>query len=111
MARWRDAQKPAWVVITNAISYLARHVYVTAGDRRAIDEVSEEVIDQVVACAQRAHGFWSPLARLTQYSVLIITIRRLVRRGEPVTREVILQLSSREPRGMTMDSEHAEWRK
>jgi hypothetical protein len=40
---------------------MARHAYVTAGDRRGmpepIDEVSEEVIDQVVAYAQRAHGF------------------------------------------------------
>jgi hypothetical protein len=50
-------QKPAWVVITDAISCLARHAYVTDGDRRAIDEVSEEVIDQVVAYAQRAKGF------------------------------------------------------
>jgi hypothetical protein len=91
-------QKPAWVAITSAISYASWHAFVTGGDKRIpepIAEVSEEVIDQVVAYARRAPGF-DPggVDRLAQYCVDHHRSADSSVLGEPIPREIVLQVAT-----------------
>jgi hypothetical protein len=93
-----EAQKPAWVAMTSAISYTSWHAFVTAGDKRLpepIDEVSEEVIDQTVAYARRAPGF-DPrcVDRLAQYCVDHHRTADSSVLGEPIAREAMLQVTN-----------------
>jgi len=94
-----DPQKPAWAAITSAIAYASWHAYLAGGDRRGIpetiDEVSEEVIDQVVTYARRAPGFDPRVVdRLKQYCVDHHRTADPTVWGEPIAREVMLQVAN-----------------
>jgi len=93
-----DAQKPAWVAITSAIAYTSWHAFGGAGAKHTpepINEVTEEVIDQVVANARRAPGFSQQfLDGLVRHCLENYRARDPSSLGEPIRREVIWQAAN-----------------
>jgi hypothetical protein len=95
-----EVQKPAWVALTSAILYTSWHAYLADSDKKVVmtetvSEVNEEVIDEIVDYAGRVPGFDLRLFdRLAQYCVDHHRTADSSALGEPIPREVMLQVAT-----------------
>lgn len=103
LANWSsvapDVQKPAWVVVVNAIMYASWHAHLAAGDKKGMSETvceyDDGVIDEVTDYAGRIPGFDLRLVdRLAQHCLDHHRAADASVLGEPIPREVMLQIAT-----------------
>jgi hypothetical protein len=93
-----EAQRPAWRVVMNAVLYTSWHAHLAAGDKKGISEIVNEIdenaIDMVMYDAPHIPGVDLRLAdRLAQYCIDHHRTADPSALGEPIPREVMLQVS------------------